>query len=292
MPLSVVTPQQEFVDIRGLRHRLLHWGPASSDPIVLLHGFLDCAETFQFLVDELPRDWSFTALDWRGFGDSAHAQQGYWFPDYLADLDVLLERLGSGGPLRVIGHSMGGNVALIHGGVRPGSFRWIASLEGFGLARTRPEDAPARYAEWLESLRRGPRRSRYRSVEQLAGILRTRNPRLSAERANFIARAWTRVEGDEFALRADPAHRHANPVLYRRDENEACWQRIDVPVLMLLAGESEYLPRLAAEGTPEYLARHLRHLTLRTLPGVGHMMHHEDPALVGAAIRAFAEGVT
>lgn len=284
---SSALPRHEFIEIRGLRHRITRWGPESADPILLLHGFLDNGETFQFLVDALPRDWSFAAPDWRGFGDSAGLGDSYWFPDYLADLEQLLLALNPNGAARVIGHSMGGNVALMYGGVRPQALRWIVSLEGFGLLRTRTDDAPARYGEWLDSLQRGPRRSRYRSVEQLASILRSKNPRLTRERAAFVARAWTRPVDGEFELRVDPAHRHVNPILYRREETEACWRQIKAPVLLVLAEHSEFLRHLGADGTPEAFGHHIAQLLVRVLPGVGHMMHYEDPELVAREICAF-----
>ena len=59
-------PWQENVHIRGLRHRLTWWGERTNNPIVLLHGYLDCGATWQFLVDRLPPSWTFVAPDWRG----------------------------------------------------------------------------------------------------------------------------------------------------------------------------------------------------------------------------------
>ncbi len=46
------------------------------------------------------------APDWRGFGDSEWVPGGYWFPDYFADLDGLLDALAPQSRARVIGHSM------------------------------------------------------------------------------------------------------------------------------------------------------------------------------------------
>jgi pimeloyl-ACP methyl ester carboxylesterase len=283
----VIEPRHEYLTIRGLRHRITRWGPAEREPVILLHGFLDCAATFQFLVEALPADWSFAAPDWRGFGGSDGTGSPYWFPDYFADLEQLLDALVPGAPARVIGHSMGGNIALIYGGVRPMRMRWIVSLEGCGLPRSSAADAPERYARWLDQQREPPRRSRYPSIEALARTLRIRNPRLTAERAAFIARAWTRPCADGVELVADPWHRLVNPLLYRRDEAEACWRRVEAPVLLLLAELSEYRPGLGDDGRDERFADALQRLTLRTLPTVGHMMHHEDPAAVAAAIREF-----
>lgn len=190
------TPRHAEVNVRGLKHRLTWWGPPSGQPIVLLHGFQDCGDTWQFLVDCLPQDWSLVAPDWRGFGGSDRARGGYWFPDYLADLEALLEQLVPQAPARIISHSMGANVAGLYAGVRPDRLQWLVNLEGIGLPRTSPETAPDRYAQWLDEIREPLVEGRYASVQQLADVLVRRNPRLTADRAQFVARAWTREAQD------------------------------------------------------------------------------------------------
>lgn len=284
--VAAVSPREEFLELRGLRHRLLRWGPPSADPIVLLHGFQDCSDTFQFLVDALPRDWSFVGLDWRGFGGSEATGESYWFPDYLADLDALLDALDAGAPRawRLVGHSMGGNVASIYAGVRPARVAQLVSLEGFGLPRSQPGDAPGRYRQWLDQLRKPPRGSNYGSVGELADLLARRDPQLPRAHAAFIARAWTRDEGPPLRLHFDPWHRLVNPVLYRRDETEACWREITAPVLMVVGEESEYRSRLLEDGTDEAFRRHFRHADIARLPRLGHMLHHEDPVAVAAVV--------
>ena len=134
-------PRHETVRVRGLDVHLTVWGPKPSEsvlPVFLLHGWLDCGETFQFMVDALQKDWFLVAPDWRGFGRSEWPQQGYWFPDYLGDLDALLDQLSPGAPARLVGHSMGGNIACSYAGIRPERVRCVVNLEGFGLARTSP----------------------------------------------------------------------------------------------------------------------------------------------------------
>ncbi|MGG2383022.1 alpha/beta fold hydrolase, partial [Salmonella enterica] len=86
----------EQLSVRGLKHRLTWWGEQTATPIVLLHGFQDCGDTWQFLVDCLPHDWSIVAPDWRGFGGTDWAPGGYWYPDYFADLEALLDALVPG----------------------------------------------------------------------------------------------------------------------------------------------------------------------------------------------------
>ena len=282
-------PWQEDVQLRGVRHRLTWWGERTSDPIVLLHGFLDCGATWQFLVDRLPASWTLVAPDWRGFGDSEWVPGGYWFPDYFADLDALLDTLVPQSRARVIGHSMGANVAKMYGGIRPQRMQWLANLEGLGLARTRPEDAPTRYAHWLDEVKDPFKEGRYESIEQLASILRMRNPRLTADRAAFVARAWSRPEPEssEVRLRFDPRHRLVNPILYRREEAEACWARLEIPMLLVMGELSDHRARQTSYVTDEQLHGLFRKLRLVTVPGTGHMMHHEDPQAVATHIVEF-----
>lgn len=285
-------PWHEEAGIRGLRCRLTWWGERSADPIVLLHGFQDCGATWQFLVDCLPPSWTLVAPDWRGFGDSGWAPGGYWFPDYFADLDALLDRLVPASRARVVGHSMGANIAKMYGGIRPQRLQWIVNLEGLGLASTSPEKAPERYATWLDELREPLREGVYESVEQLTALLRARNPRLTPERAAFVARAWSRPEATSntaVRLRFDPRHRHVNPILYRREEAQACWARLEVPMLLVMGGLSGHRAKhLEKHGGDEQLHALFKRLEIVTLPGVGHMMHHEDPQAVAQCLIDFA----
>jgi len=284
-------PHTEILTVRGLRHRVTWWGDRAPTPVVLLHGFQDCGATWQFLADRLPRDWPLAAPDWRGFGHSEWAPGGYWFPDYFADLEALLDMLVPGAPARIIGHSMGANVAQIYAGVRPQRVAWLVNLEGFGLPATQPPDAPDRYARWLDELRQPLREGRYRSVEQLAGFLRSKNPRLTAERAEFVASAWTRpaptASGpDDVELRFDPRHRLVNPVLYRREEAQACWARVAAPVLLAMGDTSDTRSQTLRAAAEEMRA-YVPNLRLVAVPGAGHMLHHEEPKVLAGHIVEF-----
>jgi pimeloyl-ACP methyl ester carboxylesterase len=282
------SPRHEQLTVRGLKHRLTWWGEPSDTPIVLLHGFQDCGDTWQFLVDCLPDTWSLVAPDWRGFGGSEWAPDGYWFPDYLADLEALLDALVPRGPARVIAHSMGANIALLYGGIRPQRLKWLVNLEGIGLRRTQPDEAPDRYATWLDELKQPLEDGGYQSVQQLAGVLMKRNPRLSADGAEFLARAWTRQVEGAVRLAFDPRHRLVNPVLYRREEAEACWSRVTIPILFVGGGSSGHEQRRLADFSDERMHALFRDVQIVTLPGLGHMMHHEDPQAVAHPIIDFA----
>lgn len=275
--------------MRGLRHRLTWWGAPSASPVVLLHGWMDTGDTWQFLVDHLPADWSCVAPDWRGFGGTEWPTDGYWFADYFADLEALLDAVCPEGAVRLIGHSMGGNVASMYAGIRPRRIRWLANLEGIGLRRSSAEEAPSRYVEWLDQLREPPKARRYATLEPLVNFVMSRNPAMPRDRAEYIARAWTRRDGDGFVMAFDPRHRNVSAMLFRREEAEACWRRIEAPVLLLLAQNSDIRPRISPDGADEYFHSLYRDLRIVHLAGVGHMMHLEDPDSVARHLVEFAQ---
>ena len=207
------------VPVRSLNYRVYRWGSPAASPVFLLHGWADTGMSFQFLADAMPDEWCLIAPDWRGFGDSDWNGQGYWFPDYLADLDVLIETLAGDRNYSLAGHSMGGNVVLLYAGIRPARISHVVSLEQFGLPDSNPETAPVRYAQWLDQWRSPPVNLEYDTVREMQKRLQLLAPYLNDEQAEFLAPFWCRKTSQgKLVSRIDPGHKRVNPVLYRREE--------------------------------------------------------------------------
>lgn len=282
-----------FHEIRGLRCHVREWGDPAAPRLFLLHGWMDVAASFQFLVDAFAREWHCIAPDWRGFGLSEWTREpSYWFPDYYADLEALLDRYEPNAPARIVGHSMGGVIASMYAGIRPARVARLASLEGLGLARHGPEHAPGRYLAWLDDLKKPPTFKPYRSLDEVAARLRKTNPRLTEARAAFLAGHWAkRLDSGEYLLASDPRHKTVNPYLFRIEEAIACWRRITAPVLLVSGKLSDIPGRM--KDTPQQLDERkgaFRDRREVELEDAGHMMHHDQPQRLAALLEEFFAG--
>ena len=281
----------EFVQLNGLRTHVRVWGEATAPALFMLHGWMDVSASFQFLVDALTREWRVIAPDWRGFGQSQWNRHSYWFPDYVADLDALLAHYSPDLPARLVGHSLGGNAVCLYAGIRPDRVAALATLEGFGLRVTLPEDAPDRYAKWLDQLRAAPAFNTYADRNELAARLQRSNPRLSPVQANFMAEHLGAEQPDHtVAMASDPCHRWTSPVLYRLEEAKSCWRCISAPVLWMGARDSAIMKIFAGEaGEADYRDRIacFQNICVAMLENAGHNMHHDQPALVAQHLEAF-----
>lgn len=281
--------QSHMHTIRNLRYHVRTWGDPAAPKVFLLHGWMDVSASFQFLVDCFRREWYVVAPDWRGFGLTEWAAGGYWFPDYYADLDALLEIYQPDTPVNLVAHSMGGNIACTYAGLRPQRVARLVSLEGFGMGRTAPDQAPERYQQWLDELRAPPRFNPYASFEAVAARLQKNNRRLTDEQAHFLAQHWARENAPgEVMLRSDPKHKIVNPVLNRLEEILACWRQVTAPVLWV-AGDETNGRGWRTDSAQQLAERKAAFRDFReiVLPDCGHMMHHDQPVKLAAIIEEF-----
>ncbi len=266
------------------------WGPAGAPIIVLVHGWADTGASFAAVACDLARDFRVVAPDLRGFGESGWAAQGYWFPDYLRDLDAVFDSSLVDGPVTLVGHSMGGNVCGLYAGVRSERVASLVLLEGFGMPDSRPLDAPRRYAAWLDQQRESFTWRDFASFDALLGHLRRLAPNAVEEVLEHVARCWARPVDGGWRLKMDPRHKLMNAVLYRRAEAAACWAATTAPVLLAAGAESDFRERFRGLDPLLDAAAHYRGCRVETIARAGHMMHWEQPAQVAALIRSAVPG--
>ena len=291
--------------LRGLRHHVLTWGDlASVTPeaplLVMVHGWMDCAASFQFMVDALRAqagwaDRPIVALDWRGFGlTDTPVGDSYFFADYLGDLDALIDHFSPDAQVDLLGHSMGGNVVMLYAGVRSERIRKLVNLEGFGMPASTPDEAPTRYIKWLDELKKPMGLKDYASLPEVAKRLMANNPFLREDRALWLAGHWAREvdtpQGKRWVINADPAHKRSQPILYRVEEVLAFLRRVTCPVLFVEGAQTLYFMLFNGKfSRDEFLERVklVPDFRMETIDQAGHMLHHDQPEALAAHLADF-----
>jgi len=290
--------RSEFVPIRQLNYHVRQWGTPDNNtpPLVMVHGWMDVSASFQFVVDALAQDRWIIAPDWRGFGlTETPNQDNYWFPDYLADLDFLLDHYVGDRSIHLLGHSMGGHIATLYAGVRPERVDKLINLEGFGMAASRPAQAAGRYAKWIDELKTMHKGALdlkpYANLEGVARRLMKTNPRLSSDKAHWLASHWAQPNAQgEWRILGHAAHKIINAQLFKVDEVLGIYERINAPTLFAMADTDsltqwwkdkytldEFKQRIAS--VPD-----LRH---EVIEDAGHMLHHDQPEKLARLIEEF-----
>lgn len=249
--------------------------------------------SFQRCVDYLGAGRDVIALDWRGFGGSraSHLQDGYWFYDYYADLDAIIDHVSPEAPIDLLGHSMGGNIAMMYAGTCPGRIRRLINVEGFGLARTQPSEAPARLAHWLAQLKAPVSIRTFSNLQEVVDKLMRRSPHMEEGFAVWLAQQWAeRKEDGCWHVVADAAHKRVNPILYRCDEALATWESIDAQVLWVEGDQADQTHWKDGRYTrQEFEGRlsKLKSFERMKISDCGHMVHLDQPAILAHAVERF-----
>jgi pimeloyl-ACP methyl ester carboxylesterase len=282
--------RSEFIRVRGLRYHVRRWGDADAPKVFLLHGFMDVSATWQPVAEGLLPKYQVLCPDFRGFGGTEWPQDGYWFPDYVGDFDVIADHYSPDAPILLVGHSMGAQVASLYAGVRAERVKKLVCLDGLFLPDMDTNQAPKRFRTWLDELRDLPKEKMYASFDELAERVAKWHPELDAAGAAFVARCWGREDGHgRVTLCADPKHRLRGPGLYRAEESLAVWREITAPTLFVDGGKSQFGKAISADETKR---RRDCFRSWRAEPiGNGtHMLHFSAPAETAAAIKAFLDG--
>ena len=273
------------VTANGLRHHLVEHPGGAREPVLLLHGYLDLARTFERVIAGLgERGHRVLALDFRGHGDTERCPVGsyYHFADYLADAAGVLDALGVERP-HVVAHSMGATVATMLAGAVPARVRSLSLLDGVGPPAMPEDVAPDRTARWLETAAkvraRGPRRMA--SLDDAYARMRMSHPEMpEATLRAMVAPSVRAVEGG-WEFRFDPLHQTTSPGRFDAAAFEAYIDRVACPVLLVtgsdLAGFEELAQRAA-----RYPGAQRRHID-----GAGHMMHWTAPDALAAHLGEF-----
>lgn len=284
-------PREKDINVNGLPIHYREWGKPAGEPIVLVHGFLDQAQSWRPFIAALqkrsPKPLWIIAPDCRGHGDSGWAGAGgyYHFPDYVFDLDCVVRAL-SVSQFKLVGHSMGGTISFLYAGTFPQRVTRLVLIEGMGPPGMNFSDAPTRMEKWISEVQeRGRNHFReYNSVEAGARQLQRTNARLNDELALELARdGMKQNQRGKWVWKFDPLHRTAAPQPFYSFQAIEFLRRIDCPVLILEGEQSHQTER------PDKQARldALRDKRVLRVKDAGHMVHQDNPETLAALLVDF-----
>jgi pimeloyl-ACP methyl ester carboxylesterase len=267
----------------GLTYNVLEWDSPSDRTILLLHGFLDNAWTWEPLVAAGLGGAHVLAPDWRGHGDSDWIGPGgyYHFLDYVADLASLVDQLARR-RLAIVAHSMGGAAASYYAGTFPQRLEGLVLIEGLVAPETTQE--PARVARWIDGWQKARSRGTrsYPTLDEAAARVQQSDPELDPALARRLAERGVRRQPDgQLRFKHDPLHTTSGPYPFSVATAERFWSAVTCPVLFIDGGASPFQQYDAEVARRRALFPHGRHAVVA---GTGHSPQRHRPAEVANLI--------
>src|SRR5580700_297089 len=149
-------PISHYYYSHRLKLQFWDWGQNGKPALLLVHGGLDHARNWDWVARSLREHFHVYAMDLRGHGNSAWAPgASYSIPEHVLDIATLVDLLRSnvpgGGPLHLVGHSLGGVLTLVYAGLYPDRVGKVIAIEGLGFPASHRihKPAPDRLRAWI-----------------------------------------------------------------------------------------------------------------------------------------------
>lgn len=277
--------KSSYVDIRGLKFHYLEWGNENNPLIIMLHGFMDHAHSFDLLAEELMDKYHLIAWDARGFGKTEHIPQSgyYYFFDYLLDLELFIKNF-TDEPVILLGHSMGGIIASLYSGVYPEKVKKMINLEGWFLTGYPFDEAPQRAKTWIEGVKNLKGFKPMKDIEEASERLLKNDHLMTKDFAVHLAEECTVKSGENLIWSHDPLHRTRSPQLTYYGQIEAFLEKIGCEVL-LIEGDKTFFELEKYEKIKE-LYQHSEKIEIKD---AGHNLHIHKSKEISEHIFRFLE---
>ena len=281
-------PESRYYYSQRMKLHYAVWGDEGKPPLMLIHGGRDHCRNWDRVALSLHDRYAIYAPDLRGHGDSAWALGGmYSLPEFVLDIGTLAANL-SDGPLTIIGHSLGGAIALQYAGTFPDGVAKVIAIEGLGPPEMEHRPAHVRMRHWIDHMhemeRRQPRR--YTSVEDATRRMMEANPYLSLEMAHHLTLKGTRRNDDgTLSWKFDNYVRIRSPYEFNLEDAQDIWSRIRAPVL-LIKGTESWAPDPKKSGRAAAIPNYQSVI----IQDAGHWVHHDQLDRFLEVVEEFLKG--
>ena len=280
---------QSYVSQR-LRLHYADWGNAEAPPLILLHGGRDHCRNWDWVAQDLRRDFHIIAPDLRGHGDSAYSPSGdYSMSAFVYDLAQLIHQQKLA-PVSIVAHSLGGSIALRYAGAFPETVAKLVAIEGMGpspaMIAARANRTPVeRLRNWVSETRalagRMPRR--YATIEEAYSRMQAENRHLTPEQARYLTvHGASQNEDGTYSWKFDNYARSFSPVDFSPEEQHQLWANISCPILLVNGAES-----WASNPETDGRAAHFQNARVVEFERAGHWVHHDRLDAFLAEVRGF-----
>lgn len=292
---GVVAPARQYrIDAAGVGLALHEWGDPDAPPVVLAHGGMDFARTFETFAPHLAAaGWRVVAWDQRGHGDSARAHLYSWDAD-LRDASAVFDHVAGRQAVPAIGHSKGGALLINLADAEPFRLRALVNIDGMPSKRPTPDIAEhertklliSELTSWLDHRRRTAVTERKPgTIDELAERRRTMNPRLPVEWLRHLVTTGATQHEDGWRWNVDPSIRFGGFGPWRPEWALTRLAGIAVPFYGFLAAVEEPMGwGTEPDDVRPFLPEGAR---LDVLDDVGHFAHIEQPAEIAGRILDF-----
>ena len=244
--------------------------------VLALHGWLDNAATFDGLAPLL-KNCQIAALDLPGHGLSDHRPAGttYHFIDAIPDIVSVTSALGWE-TFHVLGHSLGGSIALCFAGILPKAVETLVVVESLGPFTSEAEEFPQRVANYLEELKTLSEKKMpvYASAEEAATSRQKAGDLTQASALVLASRGLKKVD-QGYTWRSDPRLKLSSLHRLTEEQLRACLKRIEAPTLFIRASSGPQYPGELAKSRLQCI----RNLQTKEIPG-RHHVHLDSPETV------------
>lgn len=290
LPCMIKGPTSHSYYSQRLRLHYADWGNADAPPLILLHGGRDHCRSWDWVAQELSKDWHIIAPDLRGHGDSAWSADGdYSARSCVYDLAQLIhqKRLA---PVTIVAHSYGGHISLRYSGIYPENVRKLVAIEGLGPSPRMLKErlnAPIgkRMRDWIDAKRAAAGRNpkRYGSLEDAYQRMKEENGYLSDAQARHLTiHGISQNEDGTYSWKFDNHFRVIVPYDMPQEDVETLWNEICCPTLLLYGQNSH-----ASDPLIDGRIKHFRNADVKVYENAGHWLHHDQFERFVAGLKAF-----
>ncbi len=276
--MDFMEPVSRFYTSQRLRLHYADWGNENKPLLLLLHGGMDHARSWDRTAQELRDDFHVIAPDLRGHGDSSWASGSmYSVLDSVLDTVLLVEKIGSPASF-IIGHSYGAMVSFLYAGFYPENLKGLVLIEGGGITSHlfgTPTNDPLwkRTPEWINAVKRTEKHSRRRfdSIGDAEARIKKLIPALSEDQIRHLTYHGISSNDDgSYSWKYDELSKILSPIRFDEEEKIELQRRISCPILFLYGS-------MGWSGNPfeKEMKSPFHSIKSMEITDAGHWLHHE-----------------